>query len=162
MFTPYSETQDGFEEQYAVNYLSHFLLTVLLTPLLRKTGTAERCSRVVNVSSCAHLLGEMRFNDVNHRDNFLTYEAYAQSKLAQVLSTKSLAKSFQENHWPIRVNAVHPGLVGTDLFDHSYLRYLKFISNILFKVSYYRLNRAEKKGNLLIIPKKKFLLLECV
>ncbi|XP_058808202.1 dehydrogenase/reductase SDR family member on chromosome X isoform X2 [Phymastichus coffea] len=133
MFTPYAETKEGFEEQYGVNYLSHFYLTILLTPLLRKAGTAEHCSRVVNVSSLAHLLGDIRFDDINHRDNFLTYEAYAQSKLAQVLSTKSLAKNFDKEHWPIRINAVHPGLVSTDLFDHSYLRYFKFIANVLFK-----------------------------
>jgi NAD(P)-dependent dehydrogenase (short-subunit alcohol dehydrogenase family) len=65
MFTPYKETKDGFEEQYAVNYLSHFLLTISLIPLLKKAGTSEYYSRIVNVSSCAHLLGNINFDNIN-------------------------------------------------------------------------------------------------
>lgn len=67
MFCPYEETVDGFEEQWSVNYLSHFLLTALLLPLLKIGGHPERCSRIVNVTSCAHLLGEANFNDVNNK-----------------------------------------------------------------------------------------------
>uniref|UniRef100_A0ABD2WPW5 Dehydrogenase with different specificities related to short-chain alcohol dehydrogenase n=1 Tax=Trichogramma kaykai TaxID=54128 RepID=A0ABD2WPW5_9HYME len=133
MFTPYGETEDGFENQYGVNYLSHFLLTLLLVPLLSKAGTEERYSRVVNVSSCAHLLGDIRFDDINHKKNFITGEAYAQSKLAQLLFTKKLAKLFSEKRLPIQVNAVHPGVVATDLFDYSYLYYFKPLSKIFFK-----------------------------
>lgn len=67
MFTPYGETRDGFEQQWGVNYLSHFLLTALLMPLLRSGGTAENFARVINVSSCAHLLGTINFDDINYK-----------------------------------------------------------------------------------------------
>ena len=67
MFTPYGETKDGFENQYGVNYLSHFLLTLLLLPLMKNAGSPEEKARIVNVSSCAHLLGDVQFDDINHK-----------------------------------------------------------------------------------------------
>lgn len=65
MGSPYARTVDGFEEQLAVNYLGHFLLTHLLLPELRAAGTPERRSRIVNVSSCVHLLGVINFDDIH-------------------------------------------------------------------------------------------------
>lgn len=134
MFTPYSETKDGYEQQYGVNYLSHFLLTVSLLPLLKKAGTSKHCSRIVNVSSCAHLLGKIHLNDVNLKDD-LTSAAYAQSKLAQLLFTKYLARYFEDKNMPIVTNAVHPGIVFTDLFEHTYLESLKLFTKYIFKKS---------------------------
>lgn len=67
MFTPYNETEDGFEQQWQVNYLSHFLLTSLLLPLLEAAGTPEEYARIVNVSSCAHLLGSINLDDINNK-----------------------------------------------------------------------------------------------
>lgn len=67
MFCPYEETVDGFEQQWEVNYLSHFLLTALLLPLLNAGGLPHQCSRVVNISSCAHLLGRINFGDINYK-----------------------------------------------------------------------------------------------
>lgn len=66
MFVPYKETEDGFEEQWAVNYLSHFLLTSLLLPLLKAGGHPDDCSRIINVTSCAHDLGDMDFTAINN------------------------------------------------------------------------------------------------
>lgn len=67
MFTPYGETKDGFEQQWGVNYLSHFLLSSLLLPLLKEAGTEEEAARIVNVSSCAQALGTINFDDINYR-----------------------------------------------------------------------------------------------
>lgn len=67
MFCPYEETEDGFEQQWAVNYLSHFLLTSLLLPLLKAGGLPKQCSRIINVTSCAHVLGKINFDDINHK-----------------------------------------------------------------------------------------------
>lgn len=65
MATPFHLTEDGFESQFAINYLGHFLLTHLLMPALRAAGTKELRSRIVNVSSCVHLLGTINFDDIN-------------------------------------------------------------------------------------------------
>lgn len=66
MFGPYTETEDGFESQFAVNYLGHFLLTHRLMPLLKMAGTeSETNARIVNVSSIAHFAGEINFEDIN-------------------------------------------------------------------------------------------------
>lgn len=65
MFVPYHETKDGFDEQWSVNYLSHFLLSSLLLPLLETGGRPDDCSRIINVTSCAYMLGDANFNDIN-------------------------------------------------------------------------------------------------
>lgn len=65
MATPYYQTEDGFESQFAVNYLGHFLLTHLLMPQLRAAGTQDLNSRVINVSSCANLVGNIDMKDIN-------------------------------------------------------------------------------------------------
>lgn len=67
MFTPYGETKEGFEQQWGVNYLSHFLLTSLLMRMLKAAGTAEEKARIVNVSSCAHEAGTINFPDINSK-----------------------------------------------------------------------------------------------
>lgn len=67
MFGPYSETEDGFESQFAVNYLGHFLLTHLLLSNIVEAGTAQENARIVNVSSCAHLAGSIDFDDINSK-----------------------------------------------------------------------------------------------
>lgn len=67
MFVPYKETESGFEEQWTVNYLSHFLLTSLLLPLLKAGGHPDDCSRIVNVTSCAHYISDMDFIAINNR-----------------------------------------------------------------------------------------------
>ncbi|XP_050582704.1 retinol dehydrogenase 12-like [Bombus affinis] len=133
MFCPYEETVDGFEEQWSVNYLSHFLLTALLLPLLKIGGHPERCSRIVNVTSCAHLLGEANFNDVNNKRKFLTKSAYAQSKLAQEIFTKGLQHLLEEKQYYIQVYSVHPGIVYTELFIRTFIWKLKLLTRYFLK-----------------------------
>lgn len=65
MAAPYYLTVDGFESQFAVNYLGHFLLTHLLMPQLRAAGTQDLHSRVINVSSVANLVGNIDMDDIN-------------------------------------------------------------------------------------------------
>lgn len=84
MYGDYKLTSDGFESQFAVNHLSHFYLTHLLLPALKKAGKVEEPSRVVNVSSCGHFPGKIYFEDINMKEHYDTIAAYAQSKLAQV------------------------------------------------------------------------------
>lgn len=65
MATPYHLTEDGFESQFAINYLGHFLLTHLLLPQLKAAGTQDLNARIVNVSSCVHRIGNINFDDIN-------------------------------------------------------------------------------------------------
>lgn len=88
MRTPNWKTKDGFEMQLGVNHLGHFLLTNLLLDVL-ETSTP---SRIVNVSSVAHKRGKINKEDLNSDKKYDAAEAYAQSKLANVLFTRELAR----------------------------------------------------------------------
>jgi NAD(P)-dependent dehydrogenase (short-subunit alcohol dehydrogenase family) len=85
MFGDCKLTEDGVETQLAVNHLSHFYLTHLLLPALKRGGTIGEVSRIVNVTSCAHYPGKIYFEDINMKAHYDTTAAYAQSKLAQVI-----------------------------------------------------------------------------
>jgi NAD(P)-dependent dehydrogenase (short-subunit alcohol dehydrogenase family) len=119
MNTPQSKTHDGFEMQFGTNHLGHFLLTELLLPALQKGAP----SRIVNVSSCLHDMaqgfeGRIDFDDPNfERRKYEGWEAYAQSKLANVLHAKSLAKRLAGTG--VTAVSVHPGWVRTNLIRHS-------------------------------------------
>lgn len=105
-------TEDGFEYQFATNYLGHFLLTNLLAEKLRAAPEA----RIVNVSSTAAVSGLMDYDNLNLAGSYTPMGAYARSKLAGVLFTKELAKRFQGSS--VTAYAVHPGLVQTDIWRH--------------------------------------------
>jgi NAD(P)-dependent dehydrogenase (short-subunit alcohol dehydrogenase family) len=94
------ESADGFELRFAVNYLSGFLLTYLLLPLLKKAAP----SRIVNVAS----LGQQAidFDDVMITKNYSGSRAYAQSKLSQIMFTIDLAGELKGSG--ITVNSLHP------------------------------------------------------
>nr|XP_056707201.1 retinol dehydrogenase 12 [Euleptes europaea] len=112
MMCPYSKTADGFEMQLGVNHLGHFLLTFLLLERLKQSAPA----RIVNVSSLAHLVGKIRFYDLQSEKSYNGALAYCQSKLANVLFTRELARRLQGIG--VTVNAVHPGTVSTELTRH--------------------------------------------
>lgn len=111
--TPYTLTEDGFEMQFGVNHLGHFLLTNLLLDNLR----ASKSGRIVVLTSIAHFLGSINKQDLNSRNNYNKFAAYAQSKLANVLFTRHLAKIL--NGSSITVNCLHPGIVRTKIFQHD-------------------------------------------
>jgi NAD(P)-dependent dehydrogenase (short-subunit alcohol dehydrogenase family) len=104
------ESVDGNEMKLAVNWLSGFVLTGLLMPLLRAAGAA----RVVTVSSGSHFSGRMRWDDIQLRKRYSGLSAYDQSKLATVLFTYELARRLGPGS-PISAYAVNPGLVKTDI-----------------------------------------------
>lgn len=115
MNTPAGKTQDGFDTQFGTNHLGHYLLTDLLLPALRKGAP----SRIVMVSSVYHhvaqgRIGRIHFDDLNfERRKFDTLEAYAQSKLANVLHARFLAKQLAGTG--IATGSIHPGWVRTNL-----------------------------------------------
>ncbi|KAL1459216.1 hypothetical protein WDU94_011223 [Cyamophila willieti] len=123
MFVPYELTKDGVECHLAVNYLSHFFLSLLLLPNLIKAGSMETKSRIVNVTSCAHEVSpRIDFNDLNMSKAYIANAAYARSKLAQILSTKRLASLFQQHCPTVDIVSVHPGIVDTELFNGTILK----------------------------------------
>ncbi len=115
MFTPQGKTKDGFETQFGVNHLGHYLLTELLLPVLKKSAP----SRVVILSSCFHdkaqgRIGKIDFDDLNfEKKKYDGWEAYAQSKLANLLYAKHLAKKLANTE--VLAFSVHPGWVRTNL-----------------------------------------------
>lgn len=65
MFAPYKISAEGYESHFVVNYLGHFLLQHLLMPLLKAAGKEDKRARIVNVSSCANLVGRINYKDIN-------------------------------------------------------------------------------------------------
>ncbi|XP_038660111.1 retinol dehydrogenase 13-like isoform X1 [Scyliorhinus canicula] len=126
MRCPYWKTEDGFEMQFGVNHLGHFLLTNLLLEKLKNSGSG----RIINVSSLAHKVGQIDFNDLNwEKKKYDTKAAYCQSKLANILFTKELAERLDGSG--VTVNAVHPGVVNTELGRHTGMHKSNFSSTIL-------------------------------
>ncbi|WP_217694892.1 SDR family oxidoreductase [Deinococcus marmoris] len=104
-YTERHESREGTELTWALNHLAPFLLTRELLPLLR----AGKASRVVTVSSGAHAMGRIRFDDPEFRRGYSGWAAYGQSKLANILFTRELAR---RNPW-LQANTLHPGFVST-------------------------------------------------
>jgi NAD(P)-dependent dehydrogenase (short-subunit alcohol dehydrogenase family) len=105
-------SSDGLEMTLAVNHLSHFLLTRLLLPLLKKSPDP----RVVSVSSVAHMSGRIEFDNMNCERHFDAYHAYANSKLANALFAVELARREQ---W-LCSNSLHPGVIDTKLLHTGF------------------------------------------
>lgn len=106
-FLKRQESADGYEMTLALNYLSPFLLTHLLLPSLEASDSA----RIVNVSSGAHSRGVIDFDDLQSENDYVGFDAYAQSKLALMLFTSELARKLECSS--ITVNTLHPGEVAT-------------------------------------------------
>lgn len=119
MNTPQGTTKDGFETQLGINHLGHFLLTDLLLDRLKESAP----SRVVILSSCFHDQANGRDGDIHFDDLQLTsgaydgWTAYAQSKLANLLHAKGLAKRLEGTG--VTAVSVHPGWVRTNLIKNT-------------------------------------------
>jgi NAD(P)-dependent dehydrogenase (short-subunit alcohol dehydrogenase family) len=100
-------TADGLEHTFALNHLAPFLLTTLLLDRLKHSAPA----RVVTVSSNAHAMGRIDFDDLQGERSYSGARAYNQSKLANVLFTYELARRMPAAS--ITANALHPGVVST-------------------------------------------------
>jgi len=103
-------TRQGFEQTFGVNHLGPFLLTNLLLDRLRQSAP----SRIVNVSSIGHRAArDMRWEDLQFEHGYNTFGAYGQSKLANILFTRALARRLPAAE--VTANACHPGSVRTEL-----------------------------------------------
>jgi NAD(P)-dependent dehydrogenase (short-subunit alcohol dehydrogenase family) len=103
--TKRSVTVDGIETTFAVNHLAYFLLTELLLDVLK----ASAPSRIINVSSTAHARGHIDFDDLQHEKRWGFFNAYSDSKLANVLFTYELARRLAGTG--VTVNCLHPGVI---------------------------------------------------
>jgi NAD(P)-dependent dehydrogenase (short-subunit alcohol dehydrogenase family) len=107
------ESEDGYELTFAVNYLSHFLLTSLLLPLLKGSAPA----RVVNVASAGQ--SPIDFDDPMLERGYDAMRAYSQSKLAQIMFTFELAERLSGTG--VSVNALHPAsLMDTKMVQDTF------------------------------------------
>jgi len=104
---------DGVEMTFAVNHLAPYLLTNLLLDTIKNSAPA----RIINVSSLLHSRAEMNFEDLQASKAYDLMNAYGQSKLANILFTYELAKRLEGSG--VTVNALHPGIVATNLGSNN-------------------------------------------
>lgn len=127
MATPAKVTEEGFESQFGTNHMGHSLLTKQLLPTLLSTAKEDGADvRIVNLTSEGHNLAPSKgivFEDINLKE-YGPWARYGQSKLANILFTKELARRYPD----ITSVAVHPGVILTDLYGPNqqtsmFLRY---------------------------------------
>ncbi|MEH3479508.1 SDR family oxidoreductase [Enterobacter cloacae] len=102
---------DGFELQFATNFLGHFTLTNLLLPLLLESASP----RVTTMTSSAAMTGKINFDDLQSEKSYKPIAGYAQSKLACLLFANQLARIAHERGWPLISTSAHPGHTRTNL-----------------------------------------------
>ncbi|MGB3801050.1 MAG: SDR family oxidoreductase [Lewinella sp.] len=131
-------TKDGYELQFGVNHLGHFLLTLNLLPAMQ---CSNLCSRVINVSSAMHTKAGIDFGNLRGErgaDSYAGGKAYAQSKLANILFTKELDRRHGSE---LTTNCLHPGVVGTSLAN----KHGKFLTKAVWSL-YKPFARTPKRG----------------
>lgn len=124
------ETEDGIEYTFAVNHLSHFILTKHLIPMLNESDYGE----IINVSSSAHKSGNMDLSDIKGESLSNGMRSYGRSKLANIHFTKCLNRRLEDGGYDINVNAIHPGGIPSSGF-------LRSVPGPLYKI-------GKKLGNL--------------
>ncbi len=113
-------SRNGFEMTFALNHLNYFLLTNLLLDMLKSGSPA----RVVNVSSGLHVNASLNFGNLQGEKKYSGMDAYARSKLCNLLFTYELARRLEG--MGVTVNALHPGYVATNLAANNGFLYGTF------------------------------------
>ncbi len=127
-FNDYQKSIDGIELTFATNHLGHFLLTYLLSDLLKKSGDA----RIINVSSSAHYGKQIDIDDLVNPKNYNRSLVYGRSKLANVLFTYEFSR--RNNYPDISINALDPGGVATNFArNDGFVSWLKHLSYYIIK-----------------------------
>ena len=111
------------------------MLTNLLINKLKNSPNA----RIVNISSMAHIRGEINFEDINLDKNYDRYDAYSQSKLANILFNRELALRLSDTN--VKTYCLHPGLINTDLYRH-----LHSMLSCLFNIFHSLVNISPELG----------------
>jgi NAD(P)-dependent dehydrogenase (short-subunit alcohol dehydrogenase family) len=136
MAVPERRTKDGFELQLGTNHLGHFALTNLLL--------AHVTDRVVIVSSATHRGAKIDFDDLNSERGYSRFQAYGQSKLANLLFLLELQRRLDAAGSPVSAHAAHPGWASTNLQSHTGNR----IANGLMGVGNRLLAQSDEMGAL--------------
>jgi len=106
----FQQTPDGYERTFAVNHLAHFCLTLKLLELYGRQAPR----RIITVSSIAHQGSRVTdWSQINKGGNYSPYQAYADSKLANILFTRRLAQELEAT--PLKAYCLHPGVIDTKL-----------------------------------------------
>jgi NAD(P)-dependent dehydrogenase (short-subunit alcohol dehydrogenase family) len=115
MATPQGRTKDGFETQFGICHLGHFLLFQLLKSRLLESSTPSFNSRVVSLSSMGHRSGEVRFHDLNfdEKDSYDPWVAYGQAKTANIYLANEIERRYGTQG--LHALSLHPGSIGTNL-----------------------------------------------
>ena len=121
MFVPYQVTEDGYELTFAVNHLGHFLLTCLLLDRIKDSAP----SRIITVSSAAHYIGYLDFDDMMWTKRYNAQLSYARSKLANIMFTRELASRLVGTN--ITVCSLHPGTIRTELLRYFMSGWMKIL-----------------------------------
>lgn len=108
-------TADGFERQFGTNHLGHFALTGLLMPQL----LAAPAPRVVTVASLAHRNGKIDFNNLQSERSYKPWDAYGESKLANILFANELNRLAVAAHSKLLSMPVHPGVSVTNILANG-------------------------------------------
>jgi retinol dehydrogenase 13 len=112
--TRHRTSEDGHELTFQVNHLACFLLTMLLLDPILKSPQG----RIIQVNSIGHRFGGLNLNDLDwHTRAYLWPRAYGASKLAQLATVHTLSKLLADTN--VTVNAMHPGIVGTNIVQYS-------------------------------------------
>ncbi|MFL0790381.1 MAG: oxidoreductase [Prochlorococcus sp.] len=115
MAPPRRLSEQGFELQFAVNHLGHMALTQLVLPLMETQASA----RVVSVSSGAHYFARINWTDLQGEVAYNRWQAYAQSKLANIMFALELNGRLRNRNSSVSCLAAHPGLARTNLQSSS-------------------------------------------
>ena len=111
VFDKRTVTDDGIEATFQVNHLAGFLLTELLLDRLQESAPA----RIVTTASIGHFNGTMDFDDLGFEHGYQIMRAYGRSKLANVLTTRKLARRLDATQ--VTANCLHPGVVRTNIWN---------------------------------------------
>ena len=123
LFLKREVNSNGIEKTFAVNYLSHFRLTISLIDVIKRT----KSSRLVNITSMVHKFAKLNLNDINFLKNYNGYVAYFNSKLMNLLFNYKINRIY---HNDINCYAIHPGWLNTN-FGNNNQSNIRFLLNFV-------------------------------
>lgn len=124
--TKRTTTLDGFELHFGVNYLGPFMLTLSLLPALKRA----RQGRIVMLNSLAHKWTYVHFDDIGLEQRYNRLLAYGHSKLCSLLFVRYLARELKRAGSPITINAVHPGVVASNIIVDRHSNAFKWVAKL--------------------------------